>query len=132
MPVENGTSEIIEIQLPLPLEVSAGLEGGGDLVFGSNEEPSVHATGAGAEGSPTRSFCGFPEESVLRNDELSGLGQRTAEALDLPDREAVAPESGHHLAAVKFALQRLPPQRRIADRRDGAAEVADAAEDRNE
>ena len=62
----DGAGEVVELQLPLLLEVAVGLERRRDLV-GPHEEPGVHAPRAGLERLPPRPRHGGRHFGVLRH-----------------------------------------------------------------
>ncbi|PKU74111.1 hypothetical protein MA16_Dca021976 [Dendrobium catenatum] len=127
-----SADEIVENELPLALEVVAGLEGGGDFIVGADEKPCVHAACAGTDRFPGRVLGLFSKHGIFGYDELCRFRQRSTKALDLADRKAVTPESGDHLAALKLTLHRVPPHTAhcFPERRnDRRAEEAAAPED---
>ncbi|KAG6501020.1 hypothetical protein ZIOFF_040885 [Zingiber officinale] len=104
--LKDGAGEVIEGELEFPMEVTAGLDGGRDLVR-VHEEPGVHPLGAGLKGLPPGAGDGLLHKRILGNDELRSGRKGSTERLQLPYREAVAPDPGEKVAVLQLPTHRL-------------------------
>jgi hypothetical protein len=100
--LEDGADEVIGLLYALLLlEGAVGLERGRDLL-GVDEEPGVHALHARLERLPGGALDGLPHQRVLRHQQVAGVRQRVADALNLLHREALIADAGQEVASLQL------------------------------